>query len=863
MHERYSMKTLSIKKILLITLIFALFVGLGAALGHGNAYAAVNPDEIVAYEEGSEGGLNRPDEGQIAPPRPNPDDNKDYDVDIHEIVVQFGKLRVGITGWSTPVTPSSRPLFNANPDGKYDPKLVEKINNLIDNGALFDFTQVFDAEGNPVADVNALPEGSTYFIHVIVKDLYKNDVEVVFADGIPRSLSGSIGFADGKVTAVKKFEKTTFEVQFDGKSININDEVLTALLKDRDYLTLVESESDSITPTAAGEYHYRLIFKTTARYCWENPAAKNDRSAVDIVVKVKPMELPTEVDFGEIYYTGAEIDVAEKIKEVYKDYVQIAVGYDTKGTDAGEYSVKLLIKDEYFDSIKWKSDEEIDSVTLKWNILQTTIKGEWDTYGSLGRINIISDTYVGGTEKAIKYTYIDKATNAEVTKLEVGHTYIVKVELVSDKNLKWSDDTATEHEFTLERELVQLKKPVVDVEAKEFSGAPITFKITIDSIDISDAQFAEHIEIVTGSDELTQTNVGDYKVTIRLKNDASWEGYFTDDAVITFSIVPLELDVAWNDPDAGTPTFSSNYLNSDYSTIVKVTYTDVAGAEVRKSQMIKGNSYTATVTLIDENNFKWKDGATLSYTFTMNLDFRTLEKPVLSTSTFDYTSGTIDILASLADRATLEGYMESEIVEVVKGSFEETHAGTYEVVLKIVDSGCVWKDNPDEYVTLTFTINKAVLTGEWGTDGKVKFTSSFTGKYDDVVEYEYTDADGNVVNYSDLVEGETYTAKVKLKEGQERDFDDSKLPSAYEFTFTSSEEESSFPWWIFLIIGAVLIIIIIIIIIIVLKKRRKDDDYDDFYDDEYYGDDSDGSDGYGSDDYGSDDYGSDDYGDDY
>ena len=133
---------------------------------------------------------------------------------------------------------------------------------------------------------------------------------------------------------------------------------------------------------------------------------------------------------------------------------------------------------------------------------------------------------------------------------------------------------------------------------------------------------------------------------------------------------------------------------------------------------------------------------------------------------------------------------------------------------------------------MRFEITKAVLRGAWGPDGKVKFESSYTGNYDEVVEYVYMQ-NGVPVKASDLKEGEKYTAVVRLK-----DTDNFELAEDFSYTcdITYMDAKSGMPWWLILlmVLAAILLIVIIIIIIIVIKRRAQTEyEYEDYYEDGY------------------------------
>ncbi len=886
------MKTLSTKRILLIcfALIFAVVTGLFATLCYRSAYAVENPDGIVVYDEeegeggdegegetgeggdegegetggdtddntGDEGGVKIPDGSAIAPPKPGESGGYNPDPGV-DLIVQVGKLVVRVDDWRRPVTFDSEAVINPNPYGDYDNDFTEKVRALVSSKDVISYS-IWDMDGNPVTDTATLPAGSTYFIHLDLNPKYKNSIQIDFADGVERSLAGQIGFpATETLEAYPKPSPLRFECEFDGNPVDLKKRFLDDLMAGRDeYLTIVESESDAFVQNTAGEFHFRIAFRQDAKLYWEG-TTNNDRSALDVVVVVKPMELPTDgIDFGEIFYTGLKIDISDIIAsyEQFKGYVigEKSVTSIIVAENVGEYEVKLVIKPEYANSVKWAGG--VTSVTVKWNILQTTISGEWETYGAYGIMNIVSDIYKGGDAKAIKYIYTDLTTGETVTKLDqVGHRYKVEVVLINE-NLVFTEDTDLSYEFTLEHEIVTLSRPVIENAELVFDGTDLTFKVTIDGEDITSDKFADMIEIVLDEDGvgLTQKDAGEYTVIIRLKEGVFWTdeegGYFTNDERLTFKIKATELDVTWN-YDTGIPTYKSGYTGNGYASIVKCVYTDELGNEVSLADMVVGGKYRATLTLIDTNNFIWSASAVTSIEFELKVAFETINVPYFEVS-FDFTGSIIKNYPAgwddIKDKVTIQ-----------QGSFEQKNAGKYEVFVQVKE-GFIWKGSNAEgvyvagdTVVFTFTIERAVLKGVWQDNGKVRFTSSFIGTdddYDAIVEYIYTDAEGNVYyDVRDLKAGVSYTASVRLREGMEVNFDASQLPADKLITYTpdSVTNNDGIPWWVWLLIGLFfLILIIILIVILILKKRNKDDEYDDYYGDEYYGDEAiDGEEGEG------------------
>ena len=884
------------RKILLICL--SLILALATALFATHYFdrtslALVSPDGLSAYDGDEGDGSDEGDEGNggetgeaedddddgpagpggIAPPDPFDDpDDFDWVTAAQQITLEIGKLVIQVEKWEENGI-ATKAKFNPNPDGLYSDELVAKIEALLKSE--FIEYEYRDVNGNLLTEAEMLElvnkPGVTIFIHVKVNAEYEDSVTITFADGVTTSYAYTTEFPSSeqsKLKPVPPIKPTEYEFDYEGKEINLQS-ILDEVLKDRDaYLMFVASESDALIQNSAGVYHLTISFRDGAKYYWQG--TDYDRSVVTITVTVKPMVLKVEDTFlGEWYYSGYDIDVWEEIEKLFGDHVIVAAGYSAVAKNAGEYSFHIIINPAYSGSIEWAEGIEwakdadgndiIGHIEFTWTIKKSIITGVWGEQADYGRITVTSETGYELQASDIEYDYTDVETGEVVASsdLVVGREYYVDV-VLKNENLEWSS-APERHKFKLEKQLVELPKPEINVTSVEYTGFDITFVVTINGKPLSDPEFEGLIEVVAElSDSLTQKNVGKYKIVIRLIDDAvAWTGNVTGDVVIEFEITKIVIDVQWNDPDTGTPTFSSSFASEDYSSVVKVEYIDSKGNKVTKSQLVKGETYTAVVTLIDETNFEWKEGAQLEFTFTLNIEFIKLEVPKASEGNYEFTGEKITV--TVTNQAQLEEYIKNGYVQIVSGSFEQTNAGTYTVVLKVKNNAYVWAEGDGEYITVSFTIKKAVLSGEWGNDGKIKFTSSFKGNYDDVVEYEYFDSNGNKVAYADLVEGQTYTATVKLKTGMDVNFDDSGILKSFTFTFKSSSSgKSSFPWWIFLIIAAVLIIIIVIIIII-MKRRNKDDEYDDFYGDEYYGDEE-GEGGEG-DDFGED-YG-DDLGEDY
>ena len=681
--------------------------------------------------------------------------------------------------------------------------------------------------------------GHTYFIHAEIIEKYADYIELVFAEGVPKSYDYS-EFGTEVLEKVPVISPTEFELVYNGSEFDFRTQFLNDILRGRDYLRLIDNESDAYVQSRAGTYYATICFMDGAKYCWDTQK-NNDRSAVRIAITITSKKITPVDSLGSVEYTGSDIDIAEVMAQIpdFGEYVTVANGYSSVAKDVGPHSFNIRIKDEYLDSIVW-DDGTNGTKTVSWEITPATITGTWNERGT---VTFSEDmTYQGGFDSLIVYEYRDALTNEIVTELKKGETYRVEIKLTEEgaHNLILGDILNPEtglhenpYQFTLTVDIITLKRPVMNQTELEYTGQERTFSITIDGKSIS--EFSEYVEIVEDeSDSLTQTNVKEegYTVKIRLKNGASWEGYGSDDVVLRFDITKAVLEGEWN-RDTGTLVFPVSYPGN----FLSYEYRDKDDNVVTRAQMKKGETYKVKVTLTDTLNFKWgREPDPNPLEFILNSDIVVLVTPTLTGGTeYSYTGKELKL--------SIENWSYySQYVDIVSGSLELSAAAaipgdSYGITLKVKDGIAATFENDSDTFTLNFKILPATLTGEWGSDGKVQFTSTYEGNYDDVVDYVYTLPDGTPVNYEDLKDGQSYIVTVKLKDSQKDNFImPDELSQPHDFTFEGNKGGSSFPWWIFLIIGIIVLLIIIIIIIIIVRRRRanEDDDYDDYYSDEDY-----------------------------
>ncbi len=91
-----------------------------------------------------------------------------------------------------------------------------------------------------------------------------------------------------------------------------------------------------------------------------------------------------------------------------------------------------------------------------------------------------------------------------------------------------------------------------------------------------------------------------------------------------------------------------------------------------------------------------------------------------------------------------------------------SNSGKYIVTFSLNET-----DAEDYYLSkeqIEFEIAKKRITAEWSTSGKSPEISGISETEKEVIEYEYYDENGNVVEKSQLEEGKTYSVKAKIKD---------------------------------------------------------------------------------------------------
>ena len=252
--------------------------------------------------------------------------------------------------------------------------------------------------------------------------------------------------------------------------------------------------------------------------------------------------------------------------------------------------------------------------------------------------------------------------------------------------------------------------------------------------------------------------VGTYTIYAQL---VAFEGYEDlEFPVLIATIDKAQVDIPAEDPttfifDGKEKTYG--IASSALYTIVNATHTNVG-------------TYTVTVKLNDTANYEWTDGTTTDKTYAMVIHKTTVGQNDNETHTYAYdgTPQTIDI-------------PESDQYTITNGT--HTDAGTYEVIVKLVDpENTTWSDGTTDDKVILMVIEKAQVEIP---------AADTTTYYFNTHEITYIIAENDHYTVSDNVQTEvgTYIVSVALNDTNNYEWTDGTVENKqYEFVINEAIE---------------------------------------------------------------------------
>ena len=332
-------------------------------------------------------------------------------------------------------------------------------------------------------------------------------------------------------------------------------------------------------------------------------------------------------------------------------------------------------------------------------------------------------------------------------------------------------------------------------------------------------------------------DAGKYILKFSLKNsgtDFYWKERFSD---IEISAEKVIINIErWSRYGVTAEVVTDN---EDFSYFTEYVFKDVNGNIMDVNDVIGAVNADITKTILVKEEFEGNvvlNGET-SHNFKTGEGGRTfVEKPTMPTDII-YTGEEINIEEILIKFAGEYGFKPA-LMEI-SGDIIATKAGTYNISIFLIDMNLYrWlgEDADVDEIKLTWTIGKVKIVGAWqNKDGYQVFVPN-NPEDADMFSVIYIDKDGNEVSISNMIKGETYTAKVILNtEGAEESVefvgaDDVTISTSKQFSYSLNDSNNNAGFlssalafltdnWLYVVIA--LITLILLILIFVFIKRRK------------------------------------------
>lgn len=305
-----------------------------------------------------------------------------------------------------------------------------------------------------------------------------------------------------------------------------------------------------------------------------------------------------------------------------------------------------------------------------------------------------------------------------------------------------------------------VKEPAADENKFEYDGNPKTYNI------------AENTLYAVSGD--TQTNAGEYKVTVSLKDPANYKWETADNSEnLEYNFVIAKAKVA--KPTADTTKFTYDGSDKTYTLAESDKYT----VSTNTTQKDAG-TYDITVSLNDTNNYQWADGTTDALTFPFTIAKKELDKPTAKSTTFTYNGGKQKL--ELNDTAYKDLYTLT--------NNERTHAGTYTAIVTLTDpDNYCWKGETGDSFYIPFSINPKPVTAPTAGTSPITYDDkdhTFITLTDEMVLAEGSDA----VTQKNAG---TYTIKVALKDKGDLVWADTENTDDKTYTVVINKAEQTAP----------------------------------------------------------------------
>ncbi len=489
-------------------------------------------------------------------------------------------------------------------------------------------------------------------------------------------------------------------------------------------------------------------------YAWTSFEVGDDRLPITITHNYKDNKTVYNGEAQPLIpkYGSLAFSVKYFVQDENGDFT-IELGEGEIPTNAGLYFVEIEIEGDLKDVYKIKNRSFI--ITIEQVVLTTN---GWTYSGGLElpTCNVVSEKPV--PSGVFEYVVYDEYGQIVTGNISFNKSYVVKLVLTDSINYKFGEGARTEYEFRAfgeEQEVIKVAKPIISEEVLVYNGYAQSFVIA--NWDL----IKEYVYIISGN--LTQTEVGTYKILFGLKSDhnAIWDDDTFSEVELTVQITPLVITVP---------------------TVEEIRYT---GSEINVfDHLLPFANWGLFVELTADSDSNLQ-------TAVGNYVLKFKYKPE---------------------------FVGSIIIESAGGD-EPT---TFKILREVVDG--------EEVVTISWEIKEGLIVGSWeNKDGVAVFVPEDEADKDKFT-IVYLDKDGNEVAIADMIDGETYTAVLKLADADNyivvnKDHTEAETTTEFEYKAPEPGFAEKFAMfikanWLWLLI-AIAVLILLIIIIVAAKKHKK------------------------------------------
>jgi len=371
----------------------------------------------------------------------------------------------------------------------------------------------------------------------------------------------SVSNATNKWESVKDFDDNFNEYSYLVPIVDQNNNaVLVEYFTDRDFTNKVpDIKAINVTPGTIETYYARVTVDPDHRATHKIVNSVNGQDYAWIAFTVGDTRLPITVtlnyDDTGVTYTGSPISVIAKYGDIPFDITYfkldengeyIPMNEGEQPTNVGVYQVHIEPtnqehKDGYniINKVFYLYINPIKANVLSWKIEQTENSDGLE----IPEVLLYSDSEIP-SDSYVYVIYDENGNEVSTEAIEHNRQYTISVKVADGVDYLVFDENDIEAGLTSYsfrtgfgegEEYETLTIPTLDKTQVTWNGEEQTFVIVgWDSI-------KDYVDIISGN--LSQTEVGNYSVILRLKSGVSavWEGNSLDDVVLNFEIIKLTI----------------------------------------------------------------------------------------------------------------------------------------------------------------------------------------------------------------------------------------------------------------------------------------------------------------------------------